>query len=159
MGTTSKGMVRSNEGCGPRQLSSSFIFEEIIYDIAVHTCSNESDNEASAVFMTLTGKVIETRKLLLQFPENTVHPLRSQQVDLFRFVDQDIGMVSARVPTVACSSRVDRLISAESDPILARRSRLPKELASRQGRSHTSASKQTLPVTAQSYGIDSTGSI
>ena len=108
MGTTSKGMVRSNEGCELQQLSSSFIFEEIIYDIAVHTCSNESGNEASAVFMTLVGKVIETKKLLLQFPENTVHPLRSQQVDLFRFVDQDIGMVSVRVPAMDCSSRVDR---------------------------------------------------
>ena len=58
--------------------------------------------------MTLVGKVNETKKFLLQFPENTIHPLRPQQVDLFRFVDRDIDVVSTREPAVTYPIRVDR---------------------------------------------------
>ena len=64
-----------------------------MYEFAVHTRLNESENEDSAVFVTLFGKQMETQKFLLQFPDNTIVPLQTNQIDLFYFVDQDIGAV------------------------------------------------------------------
>ena len=71
-----------------------FIFKEILYKFAVHTVSNENQNEESAVFVTLMSKLNETKKFLLQFSENNIYSLQSNQIDLFHFIDQDIGVVS-----------------------------------------------------------------
>jgi hypothetical protein len=71
-----------------------FISKEIMYEFAVHTLSNENENEESAVFITLMSKLNETKKFLLQFPDNNIHPLQSNKTDLFHFIDQDIGVVS-----------------------------------------------------------------
>jgi hypothetical protein len=65
-----------------------------MYEFAVHTRSNDSENEESAVFMTLIGKQNETKKFLLQFPDNNIQPLQSNKIDLFHFIDEDIGVVS-----------------------------------------------------------------
>jgi len=65
-----------------------------MYEFAVHTLSNENENEESAVFITLMSKLNETKKFLLQFPDNNIHPLQSNKTDLFHFIDQDIGVVS-----------------------------------------------------------------
>jgi len=65
-----------------------------MYEFAIHTLSNDNENEDSAVFITLISKLNETKKFLLQFPENNIHPLQSNKIDLFRFIDQDIGIVS-----------------------------------------------------------------
>jgi hypothetical protein len=40
------------------------------------------------------SKLNETKKFLLQFPDNNIHPLQSNKTDLFHFIDQDIGVVS-----------------------------------------------------------------
>ncbi|CAF2736154.1 unnamed protein product [Rotaria sp. Silwood2] len=66
---------------------------EIIYELAVHTRTNDNENEESAVFLTLVGKLNETKKCLLQYADNTIHPLQSNQIDLFHFIDQDIGVL------------------------------------------------------------------
>ena len=65
-----------------------------MYEVAVHTRLNENENDESAVFITLIGKENETKKFLLQFADNTIHPLQSNKIDLFHFIDQDIGVVS-----------------------------------------------------------------
>ncbi|CAF3675555.1 unnamed protein product [Rotaria socialis] len=65
---------------------------EIMYELAVHTRTNENENEESAVFLTLMGKTNETKKLLLQYADNNIHPLQSNQIDLFHFIDQDVGV-------------------------------------------------------------------
>ncbi|CAF3547173.1 unnamed protein product [Rotaria sp. Silwood1] len=65
---------------------------EIIYELAVHTHTNDNENEESAVFLTLVGKKNETKKFLLQYADNTIHPLQTNQIDLFHFIDQDIGV-------------------------------------------------------------------
>ncbi|CAM4747562.1 unnamed protein product [Rotaria magnacalcarata] len=65
---------------------------EIMYELAVHTHTNENENEESAVFLTLMGKTSETKKLLLQYADNNIHPLQSNQIDLFHFTDQDVGV-------------------------------------------------------------------
>jgi hypothetical protein len=70
------------------------IYEEILYEFAIHTLSNDNENEESAVFITLISKLNETKKFLLQSPENNIHPLQSNKIDLFHFIDQDIGIVS-----------------------------------------------------------------
>ncbi|UJR26523.1 hypothetical protein I4U23_007846 [Adineta vaga] len=65
---------------------------EIVYEFFVHTRLNESKNEDSAVFITLIGKDNETKKFLLQFSDNTIHPLQSNKIDIFHFVDRDVGI-------------------------------------------------------------------
>ena len=70
------------------------INEEMMYHFVIHTLSNGSEKEESAVFITLMSKLNETKKFLLQFPENNIHPLQSNGTDLFHFIDQDIGVVS-----------------------------------------------------------------
>jgi hypothetical protein len=71
------------------------ICQEVRYEFAVHTRFNDSHGQDPAVFITLVGKEEhETRKFLLQFPDNTIHPFLSDKTDLFHFVDQDIGAVS-----------------------------------------------------------------
>ncbi len=70
-----------------------------MYEFAVHTLSNDNENEESAVFMTLISKSNETKKFLLQFPENNIQPLQTNQIDVFHFIDQDIGAVSKRIPS------------------------------------------------------------
>jgi hypothetical protein len=65
-----------------------------MYEFAIHTRLNESEDEESAVFVTLISKQNETKKFLLQFSDNTIHPLQSNKIDLFHFIDQDIGAVS-----------------------------------------------------------------
>jgi hypothetical protein len=65
-----------------------------MYEFAVYTRSNDNENEESAVFITLIGKQNETKPFLLQFADNTIHPLQSNKIDLFHFIDQDIGVVS-----------------------------------------------------------------
>lgn len=76
------------------QLSFILFNKEIMYEFSVHTRTNDNENEESAVFITLIGKQNETKKFLLQFSDNTIHPLRSNKIDLFHFIDQDIGAVS-----------------------------------------------------------------
>jgi hypothetical protein len=70
---------------------------EILYELAVHTISNENEYEESAVFITLISKLNETKKFLLQFPDNNIHPLQSNKTDLFHFIDQNIGVVSKSI--------------------------------------------------------------
>ncbi|CAF4206068.1 unnamed protein product, partial [Rotaria magnacalcarata] len=70
---------------------------EIMYELAVHTRTNENENEESAVFLTLMGKTSETKKLLLQYADNNIHPLQSNQIDLFHFTDQDVGVVRKKI--------------------------------------------------------------
>ncbi|CAF0913540.1 unnamed protein product [Rotaria sordida] len=65
---------------------------EIMYELAVHTRTNDNENEESAVFLTLIGRKNETKKFLLQYADNTIHPLQSNQIDIFHFIDQDIGV-------------------------------------------------------------------
>lgn len=71
-----------------------FLYEENLYKFLIHTSKNDSENEESAVFLTLISKTNETKKFLLQYADNTIHPLQSNQIDLFHFIDQDIGVVS-----------------------------------------------------------------
>ena len=71
-----------------------FFNEEFMYKFAVHTLTNDSENEESAVFLTLIGKEKETKKFLLQFADNTIHILQSNKTDLFHFINQDIDIVS-----------------------------------------------------------------
>lgn len=68
-----------------------------MYHVTIHTLVNESGNDPSAVFLTLMSKFNETKKFLLQFPENNIHPLQSNGIDLFHFIDQDIGIVSESI--------------------------------------------------------------
>jgi hypothetical protein len=65
-----------------------------MYEFAIYTLLNDNENEESAVFITLISKLNETKKFLLQFPENNIYPLQSNRIDLFHFIDQDIGIVS-----------------------------------------------------------------
>ncbi|CAF3860635.1 unnamed protein product [Adineta steineri] len=65
---------------------------EIMYEITVNTCLNNNENDDSAVFLTLIGNKAETKKFLLQFADNTIHTLQSNQTDIFHFIDQDIGI-------------------------------------------------------------------
>ena len=64
-----------------------------MYEFVVHTYQNESKNEDSAVFITLIGKEGETKKFLLQFADNVIHPLQSNQTDIFYFLDRDVSTV------------------------------------------------------------------
>jgi hypothetical protein len=74
-----------------------------MYEFAVHTISNESENEESIVFITLMSKLNETKKFLLQFPDNNIYPLQSNKTDLFHFIDQDIGVVSKSIQSTKMS--------------------------------------------------------
>lgn len=65
-----------------------------MYEFAIYTRSNENENEESVVFITLASKLSETKKFLLQFPENNIRSLQSNKIDIFYFIDQDIGIVS-----------------------------------------------------------------
>jgi hypothetical protein len=76
-----------------------------MYEFAVHTISNESENEESTVFITLMSKLNETKKFLLQFPDNNIYPLQSNKTDLFHFIDQDIGVVSKSIQSTTTTTK------------------------------------------------------
>ncbi len=76
-----------------------------MYEFAVHTISNESENEESIVFITLMSKLNETKKFLLQFPDNNIYPLQSNKTDLFHFIDQDIGVVSKSIQSTTTTTK------------------------------------------------------
>ena len=78
-------------------ISMTEISEEIMYHVTIHTLVNESENDPSAVFLTFMSKSNETKTFLLQFPENNIHPLQSHAIDLYHFIDQDIGLVSQSI--------------------------------------------------------------
>ncbi|CAF0759923.1 unnamed protein product, partial [Didymodactylos carnosus] len=66
---------------------------EILYDVSVYTRTRENISEDTAVFLTLIGRTTETKKFLLQFADNTIQSLLPNKMDVFRFVDQDVGSV------------------------------------------------------------------
>jgi len=66
----------------------------VVYRLAVQTKFNGQPNEESAVFVTLLSKSKRTRKFLLQFSETNIYSLQTNQIDLFHFLDQDIGIVN-----------------------------------------------------------------